>query len=178
MQKNNFQKGFTLIELLVVVAIIGILSSVVLASLNTARLKARDTKRIADFRQIRTALEIFYNSYGRYPVTGGGPTWDDHWQIFATCLETGSGCGFAISNYTPVILKVSQDPLDGAGSSDSDPTYYAGWEGVTSENYILRTFLENANNPALQSDTDGGWRSAVDGGCNDPWYCIKQNFPW
>jgi len=177
-QKKSKTSGFTLIELLVVIAIIGILSSVVLASLNTARAKARDAKRIADFRQFQTALELFYDSQGNYPVTGGGPFWDDHWQLFATCLETGSGCGFTVSNYTPVISKVSQDPLDGAGSSDSDPTYYTGWEGRTLQNYILRTFLENANNPALQSDADGGWRSAGDAGCDDPWYCIKQNFPW
>jgi general secretion pathway protein G len=64
------KKGFTLIELLVVIAIIGILSSVVLASLNTARKKARDSQRISDLRQIQLALEFFYDDQdpNSYPV--------------------------------------------------------------------------------------------------------------
>lgn len=53
------QKGFTLIELLVVVAIIGLLSSVVLASLQGARSKARDTKRVAETRSIEKALLLY-----------------------------------------------------------------------------------------------------------------------
>jgi prepilin-type N-terminal cleavage/methylation domain-containing protein len=69
--KRMRQSGFTLIELLVVIAIIGLLSSVILASLNGARAKARDSRRIADMRQITTALEVFYNSNQAYPSTGG-----------------------------------------------------------------------------------------------------------
>jgi len=64
-------KGFTLIELLVVIAIIGLLSSVVLASLRTARVKARDAKRLSDMRQMQIALELYYDSFGRYPDSDG-----------------------------------------------------------------------------------------------------------
>ena len=64
------EHGFTLIELLVVIAIIGILSSVVLASLNSARVKARDAKRISEVRQIQTALALYYDTYGQYPGSG------------------------------------------------------------------------------------------------------------
>jgi len=64
--KSN--RGFTLIELLVVIAIIGILSSVVLASLNSARQKSRDARRVADIKQIQLALELYADgTAGEYP---------------------------------------------------------------------------------------------------------------
>jgi len=65
---NNFkhQKGFTLIELLVVIAIIGVLASVVLASLNSARAKAGDTSVKSNLSNIRSTAELYYSEMGRY----------------------------------------------------------------------------------------------------------------
>lgn len=54
-------KGFTLVELLVVIAIIGLLSTIAFVSLNRARAKARDAKRISDVRGMQSAFELFYN---------------------------------------------------------------------------------------------------------------------
>ncbi len=71
--KNN--RGFTLIELLVVIAVIGILASVVLASLNSARGKARDARRLADGRQLELILQIYYDTYGTFPNLPGNMYW-------------------------------------------------------------------------------------------------------
>ena len=61
------KKGFTLIELLVVISIIGLLSSVVLASLNTARMKARNSIRIQILKQMKLALSLYYDKNGSFP---------------------------------------------------------------------------------------------------------------
>lgn len=71
------ERGFTLIELLVVIAIIGLLSSIVLASLNSARGKSIDAAIKANLKTIQTQAEIFYSdnlNYGPYSQTWcGGP---------------------------------------------------------------------------------------------------------
>ena len=65
-------RGFTLIELLVVIAIIGMLSSIVLASLNTARGKARDASRAESMHTLVLDLQLYYDQYGCLPVTWTG----------------------------------------------------------------------------------------------------------
>ena len=171
------QKGFTLIELLVVISIIGLLSSIVLTSVNSARAKARDARRIADLNQIQTALEFFYDSQGRYPQSPGAPTWDGHWQYFSNCLESGNDCGFTVSGYASAMLKVPQDPRDDPATlSDADPTYYYAYPNAcgTGQVYRLAVYLET-NIDALKSDLDGSFYNN-NGGCNDasvPYgYCI------
>lgn len=72
--------GFTLIELLVVISIISLLSSIVLTSVNSARAKARDARRMADITALRNALALYYDdTNGSYPLLGTGePSCWDH----------------------------------------------------------------------------------------------------
>lgn len=92
---NFTKKGFTLIELLVVVAIIGILASIVLVSLNSARAKGRDASAKGSISSIRASAEIYYDSHGgTYEVTNGsesvcldGPTTN---LLVAAMSETGN----------------------------------------------------------------------------------------
>lgn len=66
-QNNASRRAFTLVELIVVTSIFGLLSSVVLVSVATSRVKAQDARTLANFDQMRLAFESYYNHYGGYP---------------------------------------------------------------------------------------------------------------
>lgn len=147
--KNKQQKGFTLVELLVVIAIIGILSAVVLASLNTARERGRDAKRIGDLNNVRLALEFYFDDVGdgAYPET----------------LDLLVAAG-----HLPVV------PLDPNG----DPYGYSAL-GADCGDYHLRATLEGTSNVVLDSDADADasldicGTSAADENGTDPIYDLK-----
>ena len=67
--KHKRFSGFTLVELLIVIAIVGILVTGSVLLLNQARGKSRDAKRVADMKQIATALELYLAEEGSYPAT-------------------------------------------------------------------------------------------------------------
>ena len=66
---NKFKKAFTLIELLVVIAIIAILATLAVVALQNSRANARDAKRLADVKQMQTALELYFNDNNSYPTS-------------------------------------------------------------------------------------------------------------
>ncbi len=124
------KKGFTLIELLVVIAIIGLLASVVLVSLNSSRAKARDTKAISDFKQITTALGLYYDKYGKYPNETAVTTnqWTDNFNSMATQL-------------------VAEKFLSSVPVAPTNHTYnYYNYLAGNSIGGILVTVLETASN--------------------------------
>lgn len=63
------KKAFTLVEILVAISVISILAVSSIVTLNNNRANSRDTKRLADVKQIQTALRMYYNDYKTYPTT-------------------------------------------------------------------------------------------------------------
>jgi type II secretion system protein G len=135
-------KGFTLIELLVVIAIIGVLATMAVVSFGNARKKARDTKRIADLRQISKAAEMYYDEIGYYPQPSRGwNNWSGHCPTYGDANEyilgiaptymaalpldpkfdTGGQCYLYRSNGTDYMALAHQTMENICGGDPSDP---------------------------------------------------------
>lgn len=164
MKKNRSGiRGFTLIELLVVIAIIGVLASIVLASLNSARKKSRDARRITDLKQIQLALELYFDAQGStYP--GASTT--------CTAVPTtadGESNGLQALANKGYIPQISRDP----GNTAICYQYATPGTGPFTT-YHLGATLEETTNPALQGDKDqaatSGWTNDFTG--TDPIYDI------
>ena len=141
------QLGFTLIELLVVIAIIGLLSSVVLMALNTARVKSRDVKRKADVAQIQKALELYYNDYNQYPASGGAISPNGGWSNSADTSWT------TLENLLkPYASRLPKDPQENNntaewGASAYHYSYYSLGYGCSQQWYMIVYQLETADGP-------------------------------
>ncbi|MDD5251647.1 MAG: type II secretion system protein [Patescibacteria group bacterium] len=115
--KTN-KKGFTLIELLVVIAIIGLLSTLAVVALNSARQKSRDSKRVADVKQIQTALELYFaDSTNGYPEAATAITLGDTNQKSLCTGGWKTGCGTADTTYMGLVPAAPTPADNPAGST-------------------------------------------------------------
>ncbi len=143
------KRGFTLIELLVVIAIIGILASIIMVSLSSAKAKSRDGRRVADIKSIQLALSLYYNDNGMYPK-----------NIYAGA-GTAPSSGLAPA-YLPV---VPTNPSGGTCASTGIGTacyQYVAYSATNACNangnppisYHLGAAFEDTSNQALTNDID------------------------
>lgn len=125
-------RGFTLIELLIVVAIIGVLTSFLVANFIGVKQRSRDAQRKSDLRNIQAALEIYRSDKGSYPPNSGSDSFP------STC-----GSEFKIGG-TVYMQKIPCDPLSDPLNLTTPFTYLYKYTTVT-KGYTLIACLENAN---------------------------------
>jgi type IV pilus assembly protein PilE len=126
---SRFNKGFTLIELLVVIAIIGILSSIILVSLNSARNKGRDASAKGSLSSARTAAEIYYDTYNNYGNTGTGACEDTDVATLITAAKaqtTGTGSCNSVSGNGGATAYAADITLNNGQFFCVDSTGFAG----------------------------------------------------
>jgi type II secretion system protein G len=157
----NKKKGFTLIELMVVIAIIGILATIITASLSTAKAKGRDAKRISDIKTIQTALALYYNDNQFYPI-----------NIYST-YDSSNGVSPADGLSPTYLPVVPTDPSYGSLACASNPSTTGCYRYTSYDDlgpactdtdvawYHLGAILEDPSSNALTQDADAS--SAVTG---------------
>ena len=152
-------RGFTLIELLVVISIIGVLSSVILAAVNSARYSANDAKRFSDLRQMEKALDTYYVDNGKYPSTGTN-TWNSQCnftnQITNESYLVNNGATAPnpafVGTYIP---SIPQDPAYVSGTNSNCYAYISNGTDYKLIDYLPSN--SNTTNSKVASFVDPAW---------------------
>ncbi|MDO8554977.1 MAG: type II secretion system protein [bacterium] len=175
--KNKNRAGFTLIELLVVIAIISLLSSIVFASLNSARAKARDAKRVVDVKQLATALQLYFNDNDSFP---SNTSCLNGWCCLGhgdagTCWTSASGYhgSTALDNsLSPkYISKISDDPLN--NTSRYGDAYMYRIDSDANGVYATLHWGIESSNPNSQTCAGGTWNNwGAGAGIGGNYYCM------
>ncbi len=125
-----------------VVAIIGILASIVLTSVQTSRVKSRDAQRMKDIEMIQGGVEMYYRDTGHYPVGGAGSN-NTCWTNPADPNYTNTACNPLYSLISArYMTTVPHDPGKNAyvGTGCGGAQFYAYWSDGTS--YLIGAVQE------------------------------------
>jgi len=138
-------RGFTLIELLVVIAIISLLSSIVIASLGQARSKARDSKRVQDLIQVRTALEQYaLDNNGLYPADPVTPF--PGYTIGVSCWDCSSSVNYDSARLSALNPYINPRPTDPQASSLNQITQGYRYKVSESQKHYKLTVVGSVEN--------------------------------
>ncbi len=151
---SSKRKGFTLIELLVVISIIGFLTTLAVVSLNTARTKSRDGKRLSDMKQLHTAMELCLTNQGS--ANEGKYTGCCTRTVAAPAPQRVSTCGGTLSTYIQGLVNF-KDPSGNTTACTASPA------GVC--DYAFTTLPAEAS-PVDMSYTVTFWQEGGDGAGN------------
>jgi len=153
----NCRKGFTLIELLIVIAVIGLIASIVLVSVNSARVKAKDARRKEDLQSLTKALALYVqDNNGQLPLSNECGTASRvgnlHGLNVTACPSDGNS--WYIGNYFANNGYTSASIADPRGGTDSGCRYYY-YTDTTGTYFQFSAWLENPSAEDLQTTTSG-----------------------
>jgi len=146
----NNGAGFTLIELLIVISIIGILASIVLNSLNTARENAKIAKATSELRNVRSAIAMLENDTGKWPngcppnIISNPEVELDNAQagikVQPAVQDNGDGCEWVAEDIVNWDGPYMETPIDPWGTSywfDPDYTPYDNCVTIPDEAQVI-----------------------------------------
>lgn len=164
MKKNrknkNPQSGFTLIELLIAIVIIGVLSAIILASLNSAKAKGRDAKRIRNIEEIRKAIELYVATNNVAPDLGDPNCVDPNTtDVYCFTNDWTGGTAKPWDDFTaqlnPYMKTVPKDPC-GIDCYNNDG--FHRHEGYFEYVYQAPAMIAPLNNPPDVTITSSSYR--------------------